>query len=373
LDKKIYLSPPHLNGEELSYIQDALASNWIAPVGPHIAALERELAVILSARHVLMVNSGTSAIHLALLGLGVRRGDEVLCSTLTFCASANPIVYCGARPVFVDSENFSWNLDPILLEDAITDRIKKTGKTPKVILVVHLYGMPANMKEIVRISQQYEIPVVEDAAEALGSTYQGKPLGTFGVAGILSFNGNKIITTSGGGALISHDDTLIERARYLAQDAKEPLPYYQHKEIGYNYRFSNVLAALGRSQLKVLEERVSKRREIFAFYNHHLHDTPVLFQQEGSVSLSNRWLTAIIVNNPQISREKLRLTLEAEQIESRPVWKPMHLQPVFAECPAYTNGVSENLFNHGLCLPSGTAMTSEDLEEIVTILKQQFV
>jgi dTDP-4-amino-4,6-dideoxygalactose transaminase len=373
LNKKIYLSPPHLSGEELSYLQDALASNWIAPVGPHITALEKELAGILSTRQVLMVNSGTSAIHLALLGLGVTPGDEVLCSTLTFCASANPIVYCGALPVFVDSENFSWNLDPVLLEEAINDRIKKTGKTPKVILVVHLYGMPANMKEITRISQQYEIPIVEDAAEALGSTYQGKALGTFGVAGILSFNGNKIITTSGGGALISHDNTFIERARYLAQDAKEPLPYYQHKEIGYNYRFSNILAALGRSQLKALNERVARRREIFEFYDHHLHDIPVLFQQEGSESLSNRWLTAIIINNSQVTRETLRLALEAEQIESRPVWKPMHLQPVFADCPTYTNGVSENLFSHGLCLPSGTAMTAENLERIVTILKQQFV
>jgi dTDP-4-amino-4,6-dideoxygalactose transaminase len=364
LNKKIYLSPPHLTGEESGYIQDALLSNWIAPVGPHVDAFEQELAEVLKIQHVLTVNSGTSAIHLGLLALGVTPGDEVLCSTLTFCASANPIVYCGALPVFIDSEPNSWNMDPVLLEEAILDRLKKTGRKPKLILLVHLYGMPANMKEISRISEQYQIPILEDAAEALGSTYNGKALGTFGAAGILSFNGNKIITTSGGGALVSENTKLIDRARYLRQDAKEPLPYYEHKEIGYNYRFSNVLAALGRSQLKALGQRVERRREIFEYYQQELSAHGIRFQPEEKTSVSNRWLTAIILGSGMI-REKLRLALEAEQIESRPVWKPMHLQPVFSNCTAYVNGTAEALFTAGLCLSSGTAMQQDDLERIV--------
>lgn len=355
------------------YLKDAVESNWIAPVGPHVDAFEEELAAILKTGHVLATNSGTSAIHLGLLALGIDRGDEVLCSTFTFCASVNPVIYCGARPVLVDSEKLTWNIDPELLEEAILDRIKKTGKKPGAIVVVHLYGMPARMSEVIAISRQYDIPVLEDAAEALGSLYHGKPVGTFGEAGIFSFNGNKIITASGGGALFSTDVDLIEKARYLRQEAKEPLPYYEHKAIGYNYRLSNLLAALGRSQLKILAERVKRRREIFELYIHGLRTTPaVSFQAEPDGMQSNRWLTAIVSDRPEIKPEQIRLALEKENIESRPLWKPMHLQPVFAGYPAYVNGVSETLFNEGLCLPSGSNLLQEDLERVVDVVKRVF-
>jgi dTDP-4-amino-4,6-dideoxygalactose transaminase len=374
LNKKIYLSPPHLSGEELSYIQDALASNWIAPVGPHIEAFEQEIAATLLAPDAVVVNSGTAAIHLGLLTLGVGAGDEVICPTLTFCATANPIIYCGATPVFVDSESETWNMDPQLLEEAINDRIKVRGRKPKAIIVVHLYGMPAKMNEILSLSRKFDIPVLEDAAEALGSLYYGQPVGSLGDAGILSFNGNKIITTSGGGAFISKNGTLIQRARFLRAEAKEPLPYYEHKEIGYNYRLSNISAAIGRAQLKSLANRVERRREIFDYYKTALEETDgVSFQNNPEGFYSNRWLTVIKINNKNVIDNPRRLSSELEKnnIESRLAWKPMHLQPVFTGTPAYVNGVSEDLFDHSLCLPSGTAMGEEDMQLIVKILKQQ--
>lgn len=354
-------------------IRDALQSNWIAPVGPHVEAFELGLASVLKTGHVIAVNSGTSAIHLGLLALGVAAGDEVLCSSLTFCASANPVIYCGAKPVFVDSEKDTWNIDPMLLEEALNDRIKKTGKAPKAIIVVHLYGMPARMDEIMKISRKYDVPVLEDAAEALGSAFHNKPMGTIGKIGVVSFNGNKIITTSSGGALFSDDATLVDRARYFRQEAREPKPYYEHREVGYNYRFSNILAALGRSQLKALGERVKTKREIFSFYHEALRNySGISFQSESGNSYSNRWLTSMIVDQSKTSAESIRLALERENIESRLLWKPMHLQPVFAACAAYVNGVSENLFHHGLCLPSGTNLSHDDLNRITKVIQQQF-
>lgn len=345
----------------------------MAPVGPHVDAFELELASALKSNYVIVVNSGTSAIHLGLLALGVSHGDEVLCSSLTFCATANPVIYCGAKPVFVDSEKDTWNIDPVLLEEALNDRIKKTGKIPKAIIVVHLYGVPAKMDDIVKISQQYDVPVLEDAAEALGSTFQDQQMGTFGKAGIVSFNGNKIITTSGGGALFSADKKLIERARYFRQEAREPVPYYEHLEVGYNYRLSNILAALGRSQLKVLQDRVKRKREIFSFYQQAFKDDPhIRFQPESENAFSNRWLTTITSDHKSASSEDIRLALERENIESRLVWKPMHLQPVFAGCPAYISGVSEDIFRRGLSLPSGTNLSNTDLQRIVDVIQQQF-
>ncbi|MBT1705348.1 aminotransferase class I/II-fold pyridoxal phosphate-dependent enzyme [Fulvivirgaceae bacterium PWU20] len=355
----------------MDFLKDAIDSNWIAPVGPHVEAFERELGVLLRLPNVVCVSSGTAAIHLGLLSLGVQKGDEVICSSLTFCASANPIVYCGATPVFVDSEEDSWNVDPHLLEEAIEDRIKKKSKRPKAIVVVHLYGMPANMNAILSIAKKYEISVLEDSAEALGSLYEGKPLGTLGDVGILSFNGNKIITTSGGGALLSPNRNILSRARFLRQEAKESVPYYQHREIGYNYRFSNVLASLGRAQIKVLTERVEKRRAIFEQYYAELTNCEaVSFQPELEGSYSNRWLTVMLFKGHE-KAETIRLLLERMNIESRRVWKPMHLQPIFKECAAYLNGVSENLFNYGLCVPSGTSLTSADVSMIANIIKDQ--
>jgi dTDP-4-amino-4,6-dideoxygalactose transaminase len=372
VNKKIYLSPPHLTEEAMDFVGDAVDSNWIAPVGPHVDAFEEELAKVLQVPHLVVTNSGTSAIHLGLLALGVGAGDEVICSTFTFCASVNPVIYCGAEAVLVDSEKVTWNMDPVLLEQAILDRTKVKGKKPRAIIVVHLYGMPAQMDAIMELSRKYDIPVLEDAAEALGSLCDGKPAGTLGEAGVLSFNGNKIITTSGGGALFSAHAGLIEKARYLRQEAKEPLPYYEHKAIGYNYRLSNLLAALGRSQLKVLGERIKRRREIFQNYVQELKSlSTVSFQPEPKNMQSNRWLTTVVVRHPRVQAEDIRLALEKENIESRPLWKPMHLQPVFSGCPAYTNGVSEDLFAHGLCLPSGTGMEQADIARVVDVIKHQ--
>lgn len=352
------------------YLRDAVTSNWIAPVGPHVDAFEAELKSRLNTACLITVNSGTSAIHLGLLALGVQKDDEVICSTFTFCASANPIIYCGARPVFVDSELETWNMDPFLLDEAVKDRLQKTGKKPRAIIVVHLYGMPAKMDQIMAVSKKYDIPVLEDAAEALGSLYTGKSVGTFGEAGVLSFNGNKIITTSGGGALLSANDKLIERARYLRQEAKEPLAFYEHKEVGYNYRLSNLLAAVGRSQLLVLDERVAVRRRIFEFYVRELGDIPFLaFLPEPQNVRSNRWLTTLLIRHPKVNTETVRNALARSNIETRPLWKPMHLQPVFSGCPTYANGVSERLFQDGLCLPSGSNLLREDLAKVVEVIK----
>ena len=369
---RLYLSPPHMSGLEWEFLKEAFESGWIAPLGPQVEAFEREFAAKVGAKHALALSAGTAAIHLALIHLGVGPGDEVFVSTLTFAASANPIVYQGARPVFIDSERTSWNMDPDLLEDALK-RKARAGKLPKAVIVVHLYGQPANMDAIMEICQRYHIPVVEDAAEALGASYKGHSPGTFGAAGIFSFNGNKIITTSGGGMLVSDDAAFIAHARKLATQAREPAPHYEHKEIGYNYRMSNILAAIGRGQLRVLDERVRQKREIFTAYKQALEDIPGLnFMPEAPWGRATRWLTVITIDPKEFgaTREDIRLALEAENIEARPVWKPMHLQPVYQACEYIGRGISDNLFANGLCLPSGTQLTSTDIERVVSVIRK---
>jgi len=371
MSERIFLSPPHMGGEELPFVQQAFETNWVSPAGPHIDAFEKELAVYNNIEHCAALSSGTAAIHLALIILGVERGDEVLCSTFTFSGSCNPIVYVGATPVFVDSELETWNIDPVLLEEAIVDRIKK-GKKPKAIILVHLYGMPAKINEVKAVARKYEIPVIEDAAEAIGSTYHGQKAGTFGDIGVFSFNGNKIITTSGGGALVSKNEEWIKKARFLATQARDPAPHYQHSEIGYNYRLSNICAGIGRGQLQVLDDRVKRRREIFEFYRANLKMEGVSFQPEMAGSFSNRWLTTTLIDptkNQGVTREDIRLALEKENIESRPLWKPMHLQPVFEDCPSFTNGKSELLFKNGLCLPSGSQLTQPVIEKVISLFR----
>lgn len=355
----------------MKYIQEAYDTNWVAPLGPNVNEFEKELAHILGTSGVAALSSGTAGIHLALIILGIKRGDEVICSSFTFSATANPIMYQSATPVFIDSEPDTWNMDPELLENAIKDRIKK-GNKPKAIVFVHLYGMPAKISDILDISQRYDIPLIEDAAEALGSRFNKQSCGSFGLMGILSFNGNKIITTSGGGALVSNNLKYIEKARFLATQARDKAPHYQHSEVGYNYRMSNIVAGIGRGQLDVLESRVFKRRENNQFYRKLLSDYDfILFQDEPSGHFSNYWLTTIIVekNNHRITSESIRLSMEQENIETRPLWKPMHLQPVFAGYPVYLSGVSERLFNHGLCLPSGSNLSETEKERIVRCFK----
>ena len=362
-----------MGGDEIKYVQEAFDTNWVAPVGPHISAFEEELARYVGLKYVSALSSGTAAIHLALIILGVKPQDEIICSSFTFAGTCNPIVYLGATPVFIDSEKETWNMDPDLLEEAIRDRIKKTGKKPKAIIPVHLYGMPAQMDKIMAISRQYEIPVIEDAAEALGSTIHGQRLGSFGDFSVLSFNGNKIITTSGGGALLSNNEAWIQKAKFLATQARDRAPHYEHSEIGYNYRLSNVCAGIGRGQLKVLDERVRQRRSNYDFYKAELGTMEgIEFLEEPSGYFSNRWLTTLLIDPDKtkgITREDLRLELAKENIESRPLWKPMHLQPVFKECPTYTTGISQELFNKGLCLPSGSNLTMEELQRVTNQIK----
>jgi len=369
MKNKIWLSSPHMSGNEMKYINDAFETNWIAPLGPNVTSFENELAEYVNIKHVAALTSGTAAIHLALIILGVKAGDDVLVSTFTFSATVNPIVYLGANPILIDSCEDSWNMSPELLEKAILERIA-AGKKPKVIIVVHLYGMPAKIVELMSIAKKYNIPVIEDAAEALGSKYKGKACGTFGDIGILSFNGNKIITTSGGGALLSNNEEFVLKARFLATQARDNAPHYQHSEIGYNYRMSNVLAGIGRGQLEVIEERVAKRRSNFDFYLHSLKQFEgISFLEENSDCLSNRWLTTIIVDPNKsngISSKDIKLALDKENIETRPLWKPMHLQPIFKSCTVFENGVSEKLFKLGLCLPSGSNLTEEELKRVIT-------
>ena len=367
---KIWLSAPHIGTKELEYVNDVFASNWIAPVGPHIDNFEQELSNLSCGYNVAALSSGTASIHLALILLGVQQHDDILCSTFTFSATVNPIKYLNANPIFIDSEEDTWNMCPELLELAIKKGISR-NKKPKAIIIVHLYGMPANMNQIMHIANTYDIPVIEDAAEALGSTYNSQPLGTLGDFGVYSFNGNKIITTSGGGALVCKDKTMIDKARFLATQARDEAPHYEHSEIGYNYRLSNVSAAIGLGQLEVLTQRVLKKREINKYYKKELSSiNQVSFLDEDKDSFSNFWLTTILLDkNSAIDREELRLNLERDNIESRPLWKPMHLQPVFKECKFYVNGVSEQLFERGLCLPSGTNMMDEDIERVVRIIK----
>ncbi|MFC2089144.1 DegT/DnrJ/EryC1/StrS family aminotransferase [Bacteroidota bacterium] len=373
MQKKIWLTPPHMGGSEQKYVQEAFDSNWIAPLGPNVDAFEKSLAQLSGRKHCAALSSGTAAIHLALIMLGVKPGDFVICQSFTFSATANPIAYLGAMPIFIDSEEETWNMNPELLEKAIQDKKREEKeKKIKAIIAVDLYGMPAKWKEILAIGEKYGIPVIDDAAEALGSKYDNRPAGSFGIMGILSFNGNKILTTSGGGALLSDDEALIEKARYLSTQARDPAPHYQHSEIGYNYRMSNILAGIGRGQLEVIEERVKQRKENHQFYKELFANVPgISFQREpGNVFYSNRWLTTILIE-PDIAgftNTDLAAALEKANIESRPLWKPMHLQPVFKDAPNYLNGVSGNLFNKGLCLPSGTNMTDDDRDRIAEII-----
>jgi len=375
MEKKIWLSPPHIGGKEIEYVNEAFKTNWIAPLGPNVTAFENELSEYLKIKNVAALNSGTASIHLALVVLGLKPGDEVLASSFTFSATINPIAYQGAIPILIDSEDDTWNISPDLLESAIRDRISR-GKKPKALIIVHLYGMPAKMDDLLTVARKYSIPVIEDAAEALGSKYDNRSLGTLGDMGILSFNGNKIITTSGGGALISDNDKFIKTARYLSTQARDQAPHYQHSAIGYNYRMSNVLAGIGRGQLEVINDRIAKRRSNFEFYRQNLKDLKgISFLTECKPGFSNRWLTTVIVDpvlTGGITRDDIRIKLEKHNIESRPLWKPMHLQPVFKDCPSYLNGVSEKLFNKGLCLPSGSNLNEEDLQRVVSEIKHLF-
>lgn len=377
--KHIHLSLAHMSGKEEEFIHEAFLTNWVVPLGPNVDGFENDLAAWLGKKsasplHVVALSSGTAAIHLALVMLGVGPGDEVICQSFTFAASANPIVYQGATPVFVDSEPGTWNMDPELLRQAIDDRLRVTGKLPKAIIPVHLYGTPARMDEIDRVASAYGIPVVEDAAEALGSEYDGSYCGTFGTYGALSFNGNKMITTSGGGALICPDEESARRVKFYATQARENFPYYQHEQIGYNYRLSNISAGIGRGQMYVLDEHIARRRAIHALYVEKLKNTPgiTVMQPRSNVDLHpNYWLSTILVNPQEagFTYQELSARFMAADIESRPLWKPMHLQPVFAKAPAYVNGVSETLFAQGLCLPSGPMVTDKDVDRIVEIIR----
>lgn len=370
MNKPILLSTPHIGSQELAFVKEAFDTNWIAPVGPHVDAFEQEFCQITGAGYAAAVSSGTAALHLALQLVGVGSGDEVFCSTLTFAATANPIIYLGAKPVFIDSDRISWNMNPELLQEALQKRAY-FGKLPKAVILVHLYGQSADIEPILQVCDQYNIPLIEDAAEALGATYKGLSPGTFGRIGIYSFNGNKIITTSGGGMLVSDDDQLVMKAKFLATQARDPAPHYQHSEIGYNYRLSNVLAGIGRGQLQVLNERVAARRRNFEIYQSALGDLPgIEFMPEANFGHSTRWLTALTVATEAFGadREYIRLQLAKQQIEARPVWKPLHLQPVFSECECIGGEVGEDLFMRGLCLPSGSNLTDEDLERVISVI-----
>lgn len=377
--KHIHLSLAHMSGKEEAFIHEAFLTNWVVPLGPNVDGFENDLATWLGKKsanplHVVALSSGTAAIHLALVMLGVGPGDEVICQSFTFAASANPVVYQGATPVFVDSEPDTWNMDPELLRQAIDDRLRVTGKLPKAIIPVHLYGTPARMNEIRSVATAYGIPVLEDAAEAIGSEYDGQYCGTLGTYGALSFNGNKMITTSGGGALICPDEGSARRVKFYATQARENFPYYQHEKIGYNYRLSNISAGVGRGQMYVLDEHIARRRAIHELYVEKLKNTPgiTVMQPRSNVdSRPNYWLSTILVNPQEagFTWQELSARLTAADIESRPLWKPMHLQPVFANAPRYVNGVSEALFAQGLCLPSGPLVTDEDVDRIVEIIK----
>lgn len=373
IDRQILLSTPHLGDSEQDFVQEAFRTNWIAPLGPNVDAFERELADYVGMKHAAAVSSGTAAIHLALILLGVTKGDTVFCSSLTFAASANPIVYQGAEPVFIDSDEESWNISPVALERALV-AAEKAGRLPKAVIVVSLYGQSANMDPLVALCERFGVPLVEDAAESLGAKYKGRASGTFGKLGIYSFNGNKIITTSGGGMLVSDDRELIEKAKFLATQARDPAPHYQHSVIGYNYRMSNILAGVGRGQLTVLEERVAARRAVFDRYQSALSDVGINWMPEPEWSFSTHWLTACTIDPATgVSSERLIKALAAEMIEARPVWKPMHMQPVFQHCQYFTAGgpsVSDRLFEQGICLPSGSNMTMVDVDRIIGVIRK---
>lgn len=371
--EKIWLSSPHMGGTEQNYVNEAFTTNWVAPLGPNVNNFEIDLEKYLDENvFVGALSSGTAALHLGLILLDVKPGDEVICQTMTFSASANPIAYLGATPVFIDSESETWNMCPIALEEAIQDRISK-GKKPKAIIPVHLYGMPAKMDQIRAIANQYEIPILEDSAEALGSSYKNQKCGTFGDIAVLSFNGNKIITTSGGGAMVTHIKALKDKAVFLSTQARDNAPHYQHSEIGYNYRMSNICAGIGRGQMEVLDKHVNFRRANHQFYKElfsKINEVEIL-TEPNSDFYSNHWLSAILLQSYE-QREALRLAFETENIETRPLWKPMHLQPVFQNAPYYGKTVSENLFEKGLCLPSGSNLKEEELLRIENVIKDFF-
>lgn len=376
MENKIWLSSPHLGHKERAYVNEAFDTNWIAPVGPHIQRFEESLVRYCGVQHVAALSSGTAAIHLGLKLLGVGKGDYVLCQSFTFCGSANPILYLGATPVFIDSEWETWNMDPALVEQAIL----KLPKRPKCIIPVHLYGMPAQMDKINEIAGKYEIPVLEDAAEALGSRYLSKPCGSLGTLSAISFNGNKIITTSGGGALMGDNKSMVEKAKFLATQARDLAPHYQHSELGYNYRLSNVSAAIGIGQMEVIDQRVQKRRDNFEKYKAYFEGLnkegyQIRFQPELKDSYSNRWLTCVLIDpdvNRGISTEKVRIALEGENIESRPLWKPMHLQPLYKEYNFVGGSVSDQLFKQGICIPSGSNLSTEHFDRIFEVLDRIF-
>jgi dTDP-4-amino-4,6-dideoxygalactose transaminase len=372
MKSKVWLSSPHMGGNELKYINEAFDTNWIAPLGPNVDGFEQDLEIFLNENvKVAALSAGTAALHLALIECNVGHGDEVICQSMTFSASANPIAYLGATPVFIDSEQDTWNMCPVALKEAVEDRIAK-GKKPKAIIVVHLYGMPAKMDEILSIAKEYNIPLIEDAAESLGSKYKGKSCGTFGHFGILSFNGNKIITTSGGGALVCHSQEDKDQAVFLSTQARDDAPHYQHSQIGYNYRMSNISAGIGRGQMEVLNERVEGRRKMHKFYAEICKnmDGVELFSEPGADFYSNHWLSVITIDETKTLKtcEDLRLAFLEENIESRPIWKPMHLQPIFEEAPYYGGKVAENLFGNSLCLPSGSNLTDSERERIAKVM-----
>ena len=408
MKNRIYLCLAHMSGKEMQYIQEAFDTNWVVPLGPNVNGFEKDLEEFVGEnKRVVALSSGTAAVHLGLIAAGVKAGDEVLVQSFTFCASTHPITYLGATPVLIDSEPDTWNLDPVLLEEAIKDRIAKTGKKPAAIVPVYLYGMPAKIDEIMEIAQKYEIPIIEDAAEGLGSRYKRQVCGTFGEFGVLSFNGNKMITTSGGGALICPDEEKWRRVMFFATQAREAFPYYQHEEIGYNYRLSNICAGIGRGQMTVLNDHIAHHRHIAELYRQGFKDTKgIIFHDELEGMESNFWLNTIILDEhlhvkgeenaycesvkgaiggaagvvhstgtihtdcePNRNVEAMRMALDKEGIESRPLWKPMHKQPVYAKVPKYVNGVSENLFHKGLCLPSGPCVTDEDVDRIIQTIK----
>lgn len=372
--KPIHLSPPHMGGDEEALVKEVFASNWIAPLGPHVDAFEEEFSQRIGARYAAALSSGTAAIHLALRLLGIRPGDEVICSTLTFSASANPVVYEGAKPVFIDSEASSWNMDPELLSEELKDCAKR-GKLPRAVIVVDLYGQCADYDRIMQACSLYGVPIIEDAAEALGATYRGRAAGQFGACGIFSFNGNKIITTSGGGMLVSESRAFIEEARYLASQARDSAPHYQHSVLGYNYRLSNVLAAIGRGQLRVLDQHIAARRRNHLFYRAALECLPgISFMPHAPYGEPNYWLTCITVDPALFGTTgaEIRRVLGCEGIEARPAWKPLHLQPVFMDlkCRIRGGGVAESVFERGLCLPSGSSLTEPDLERICDLIRR---
>jgi dTDP-4-amino-4,6-dideoxygalactose transaminase len=369
---KIWLSSPHMSGNEQSYIKEAFDTNWVAPLGPNVNGFENDLQSYLNEdRYVAALISGTSALHLSLILLGINNKDEVICQSKTFSASANPIVYQGAIPVFVDSERDTWNMCPEQLEIAITDRIAK-GKKPKAIICVHLYGMPYKVDDIHQVAEKYNIPIIEDSAEALGSCYKGQKCGTFGDLSILSFNGNKIITTSGGGALVTKTLEQKQKAVFLATQARDNAPHYQHSHIGYNFRMSNIIAGIGRGQMTVLDSHVAKRRANHDYYTKAFkHIDRIVFLSEPEGYFSNRWLSCILLDS-EATREGLRLALEKENIESRPLWKPMHQQPIFKNYPNYLNGVSDELFKKGICLPSGSNLSDKELDRVVSAINAYF-